>query len=162
MKLKIALLCVVSAVILTITGCSQDEAESTKNDIPNFSITVTIANEKTVEFTDEVAEEIGPVEMIAAVKDKDELLESATYTGINLYDLLDYVGVESFSVISIESTSGGIVELDPTRIDESGTGFAWEKDGESLTEEQGLVKLVNNERGPKHWLDNVTAIVIIK
>ena len=156
MKSKIALVLIAAVMILGITGCSKAE------NIGEWSITVEVAGEAPFEFTNEDAKEIGPVEITAAVKDGDNLLEENVWKGILLYDFLDYIGVEEFSVISVEGADGSVKELEPDRIDENGTGFGWMVDGEMLDEERGPIQLINNNRGPKWWIAQVSYITIIE
>jgi hypothetical protein len=88
-------------------------------------------------------------------------LPAHTYKAILLTDLLKYLGVAKYSVITIEG-AGVIVEITPDRVDAAASGFAWMSDGQALTAATGLVKWVNHNRGPKHWADNVTLITIIE
>lgn len=159
MKIKVILATILLTVSLILTGCgTSDNAE----DIGTWSITVEVVGESPVEFTNEDAQEIGPVEFEAAVKDGDNLLEADTYTGILLYDLLEYYDIKEFSVIQVEAVDGYSVELDPSRIVAEGTGFAWAINGEMLDENNGPIKFVNHERGSKHWVKQVSRVTIIK
>lgn len=165
MKLKLTLLCVVSALILVFAGCSQtDETtdEETAAEIPEFNITIEVVGEDPVEITNKDAAEIGISDMQAAIKDGDVLLEVDTWTGIRLVDLLDYLGVESFTVISVEAADGYSQELEPDRIDEQGCGLAWMVNGELLEEDSGPIQLVNHGRGSKWWIKQVARITVIK
>lgn len=165
MKFRSALVIVVSIGILLFAGCGGGEttADESKDDgIGTWSITIDIAGEDPVQFTNEDAAEIGPREIIAAVKDKDISEPEHTYTGILLDDILKHVNVDSYTVISIVSKSGVSVELDPSRIDPQGTGIAWAVDGKKLNAEDGPVQLVNNGRGPKWWITQVSSIAIVR
>ena len=159
MKWKVILTTVFLVASLILTGCAASEGS---DDIGTWSVSVEVVGESPVEFTNEDASEIGPVEITAAVKDGEDLQESNTYTGILLVDFLDYLGVEEYSVISIESADGYAIELEPDRVDAEGTGLAWAINGETLDEESGPVKFVNNKRGPKWWVDQVSLVTIIK
>ena len=189
MKFKWSLISIFAGLVLIFAGCSQgatsapsdtqntgqqtqttqtetaspaEETATAADNIGEWSITVEVAGEDPIEFTNEDAQKIGPVEITAAVKDGDSLGESHTYTGIRLYDFLDYIGINDFSVIGIEGAGGASQELDPSRIDEQGTGFAWAEDGEMLDATTGPVELVNHNRGPKWWIKQVSRITVVK
>ncbi|MDX9804162.1 MAG: hypothetical protein RBS96_09225, partial [Dehalococcoidales bacterium] len=100
--------------------------------------------------------------MIAAMKDGDDMLGEDTWRGILLYDLLDYYEVEDFAVISVEGADGSSTELESDRIEAEKTGFAWMVNSEMLDSEEGPIKFVNHNRGPKHWINQVTKITIIE
>ena len=159
MKFKVVLASVLLAISLILTGCG---TSNNTEDIGTWSITVEVAGESPIEFTNEDAQKIGSVEFTAAVKDGDSFKEANTWTGILLYDFLDYIGVKEFSVISVEAVDGYSVELDPSRIVEEGTGFGWAVNGEMLDEESGPIELVNHERGSKHWVKQVSRVTVIK
>lgn len=159
MKLKAVLASVFLVVSLVLAGCT---SSSEQNDIGTWSITVEVIGGSTSEFTNEDAQEIGPVDFEAAKKDGDSLLEADTYTGILLYDLLDYYGVKEFSVITVEAADGYSIELDPTRIVVDGTGFTWAVNGEMLDDESGPIQFANDERGSKHWVKQVSHVTVIK
>jgi DMSO/TMAO reductase YedYZ molybdopterin-dependent catalytic subunit len=96
------------------------------------------------------------------VKDGDNMLEENTWTGIRLTDLMNYLGVTDYTVVSVEAADGYSQELEPDRIDEQGTGFAWMKNGELLEEGDGPIQLVNHGRGTKWWIKQVAKITVIK
>jgi DMSO/TMAO reductase YedYZ molybdopterin-dependent catalytic subunit len=79
-----------------------------------------------------------------------------------MVDLLDYLGVDSFSVIAVEAADGYSKELAPEDVTEDGTGLAWMMDGEVLEEGSGPVMLVNHERGSKWWIKQVARITVIR
>ena len=167
MKIKTVLLCLVLAAVLLVTGCSDSEpastdAETASDDIGVWSITVEIAGDEPVTFTNEDAAKIGPVEFQAAKKDGDVTLEPDTYKGILINDFLAYYNIDTYSVISVEAADGYSQELDPERIVASGTGFAWMENGEKLDAESGPVMLANHGRGSKWWIKQVAKITIIK
>jgi DMSO/TMAO reductase YedYZ molybdopterin-dependent catalytic subunit len=167
MKCRITLSAILFALVLVFTGCGQSAPDTTGDEgaaisIPDFSITVEVVGEEPFEFTDELAREIGPTEMTAAQKDQENMLEEQTWTGIKLTDLLKYAGVEEYSVIEVKAADGFSQELDPARVDEAGTGFGWAVDGELLDDESGPVELVNNGRGSKWWIKQVSSVTIIK
>lgn len=165
MKSRAAFLSIIILIIMVFTGCGQPEANVTENNAGNigeWSIIVEVVGKAPVEFTNEDALKIGPVDIIAAQKDKEIFLESQTWKGILMYDLLDYLGVEEFSVISVEGADGFTQEFDPSRMSESGTGLGWMVDGKMLDEESGPIQLIAHERGPKWWIKKVTKITIIK
>jgi hypothetical protein len=158
------LVCVILATILLVTSCNSSESTTTTkdDDIGVWSIDVEVAGENPTTFTNEDAKKIGPKEITAAVKDKDTTLEAKKYTGILIGDFLSHIGIEEYSVISIEGSAGAPVELDSSRIDANGTGFAWMENGEKLDAASGPVMLVNNGRGPNWWIKKVSKITIIK
>jgi len=165
MNFRKTLLCIFLAMVLVFTGCNQSDANTEENvvvDTGKGSITVEVIGETPFEFTNEDARETGPVEITAAQKDKDALLESATYTGILFNDFLDHIGVDKFSVISIEAADGYMQEFELSDISTDGTGLSWAVNGEILDEGSGPVMLVNHGRGPKWWIKQVSKITIIK
>jgi hypothetical protein len=160
-----ALVCVVVATVLLVTGCNSSETTSTKTedeDIGVWSIDVEIVGENPTTFTNKDAAKIGPVEFQAAIKDGDTMLEPDTYKGILINDLLDYLDVTEYSVIQVEERDGYSQELEPDRIDAAGTGFAWMKNGVKLDEGSGPIMLANHGRGSKWQIKNVAKITIIK
>jgi hypothetical protein len=164
MNLKKALLTVVSLVVFIAAGCSQP-GSNTRNgatDIGVWSIDVEVVGQAPIKFTNEDAEKIGPVQIKAAQKNGDTFLEENTYTGILINDFLDYLGVDGFSVISVEASDGYSNEFAPADISEDGMGLSWAKDSKMLDGESGPILLVNHERGPKHWIKQVSKVTIIK
>jgi hypothetical protein len=110
-------------------GADDDDALA---EVGEWSITIEVVGEKTLEFTNSDAEKLGPKEIVAAEKDKDEIGEEQVWTGILLEDLLDFAGVTEFSVISVVSEDGSTREFDPERISEGATGIGWMVNGEPL------------------------------
>ena len=165
MKMRGALLCTILAAILLVTGCGSSESTSTTtedDDIGVWSIDVEVVGENPTTFTNEDAAKIGPVEFKAAIKDGDTMLEPDTYKGILINDFLDYLGVQEYSVIQVVAADGYSQELTPDRIEASGTGFAWMKNGTKLDAESGPIILANHGRGTKWQIKNVAKITIIK
>ncbi len=167
MKYILLLLSVLMIIVLSITGCSQPASNTSTetnvtSDIGEWRITVEIAGESPIEFTNEDAQKVGPAVIKAAMKDGDNLLEEGTWEGILLTDFLKYMGVDQYSVISVSAADGFSQELDPSRVDPKGTGFGWKLNGEILDAERGPIQLINHNRGPKWWVKNVTNITIIK
>lgn len=156
MKSRLLLTVAALGMVLGIAGCTNTE------DIGEWNFTVEVVGQDTYQFTNEDAAEIGPKNMVAAMKDGDDMLGEDTWRGILLYDLLDYYEVEDFAVISVEGADGSSTELDPTRIEAEKTGFAWMVNSETLDSEEGPIKFVNHNRGPKHWINQVTKITIIE
>jgi len=160
------LLLVLAAALLALPGCSQDEetgtTEENASEIPAFSITVDIAGENPTTFTNTDAAKVGVVDIEAAKKDGDVLLEADTWTGVLFNDFLDYIGVDSYSVISIEAADGYVKEFAPEDITADGNGLCWMMNGEVLDAEGGLVEMVSHKRGGKWWIKNVSKITIVK
>jgi len=111
MKSRLLLAIAAIGMIFGIAGCTNTQ------DIGEWSITVEIIGQDTLQFTNDDALEIGPVDIQAAMKDGDNVLGEDTWRGILLYDLLDHYGMDSFSVISVEGEDGSSAELDPARIE---------------------------------------------
>lgn len=130
--------------------------------VGEWSFTVEVIGGDTYEITNEVAKEIGPVNIMAAEKDGDDVSEEREWTGILLTDLVEYVGVDEYLVVAIEGADGESRELEADRLDEERTGFGWMVDGEELDEEAGPIQLINHHRGPKWWIKDVTKVTIIQ
>jgi hypothetical protein len=141
---------------------NNEGAESISAEIGEWSITIEVMGEETLEFSNFDAEELGPKEIAAAVKDKEDIGEEQIWTGILLEDLLEFAGVDNFSVISVISADGSTREFDPARISEGATGIGWMVNGEPLDAESGPVQFIADQRGPKWWVKQVTKIEIIK
>ena len=159
------LVCAVLVTILLLTGCGSSEPATTTtkdDDIGVWSIDVEVVGENPTTFSNEDAAKIGPVEFQAAVKDGDTMLEPDTYKGILINDFLDYLGVQDYSVIQVVAADGYSQELTSDRIEASGTGFAWMKNGTKLDAESGPIMLANHGRGTKWQIKNVVKITIIK
>lgn len=164
MKFNTIIVSLFLSMVLFLSGCEEPGtggSETGAGTVGEWSITVEVVGEEPFTFTNEDAELVGAVEIAAAEKDGDDLKDEHIWTGILLFDFLDYIGVEEFSVISIEASDGYTVELEPGRIDETGTGFGWMVDGEVLDEERGPLQFVNHNRGPKHWVKQVANVTII-
>ena len=121
-----------------------------------------VMGEEPLEFSNSDAEQLGPVEIAAAMKDGENIGEEQIWTGILLEDLLEFAGVDNFSVISVISADGSTREFDPARISEGATGIGWMVNGEPLDAESGPVQFIADQRGPKWWVKQVTKIEIIK
>lgn len=153
---------IVLGLIILAAGCGQPNANTDNaEDIGEWSIAVEVVGETTVQITNEDALKIGPVEIIAAQKEKDTFLEAQTWKGILMHDLLKYVGVQEFTVLSVEAVDGFSQEFDPSEITGT-TGLGWMVEGEMLDEESGPIEVIADQRGPKHWVKQVSKIVIIK
>jgi hypothetical protein len=175
MKFKVALAALSLAVALTVVGCSASNEVNTTTakasttaasantaSIPSWSITVDVVGAATRQFTNEDAAKIGPVQIKAAQKDGDSMLTEQVWTGILMKDFLKYVGVDSYSVIQIVASDGFSQELAPADVTADGTGLGWAVDGKELDAKSGPVELVNNGRGPKWWVKQVSSITIVK
>lgn len=165
MKLKISLLAALFIMLLLFTGCGQSDPVSPESDadvIGEWTITVEVVGEDSFEFTNEDAAAIGPVEIVAVMKDKDTVGEEETWIGITFMDFLDYIDVDEFSVVVVEAADGYSRELEPDRVSENGTGLGWMVNGEVLDEERGPVQLINHDRGPNWWVKQVAKITVIK
>lgn len=189
MRTKIILLFILALVVFSFAGCGQADVEEPGNDLASnenvetndeletsedleigddlavigeWSITVEVVGEEPFEFTNEDAAAIGPVEIVAAMKDGDDVGEEETWVGILLNDFLDYINVDEFSVVIVEAADGFSRELEPDRISPDGTGLGWMVNGEKLSEDKGPVQLINHNRGPKWWVEQVSKITIIK
>jgi hypothetical protein len=162
MNLRTALLTVLSIGILIFPGCGQAGNTQGTTDAGVWSIDVEVVGQAPVKFTNEDAAKLGPADIKAAQKDGDAFLEERTYTGIPINDFLGYMGIDKYSVISVEATDGYTKEFAPGDISETGMGLCWAANGEKLGAESGPVMLVNNGRGPKHWVKMVAKITIIK
>jgi hypothetical protein len=68
---------------LMLGGCSQPTGGA-EVQMEEWSITIEVAGGKTIEFTNEDALEIGPVEVTIAEKDKDTTKEEEQWTGVLL------------------------------------------------------------------------------
>ena len=165
MKLKIILITILSIMVLVFTGCSQTDVDTNPEEVENigeWSITIEVVGEDPIEFTNEDAQEIGAAEIVAAQKDGENMLEADTWKGVLLCDVLDYIGVEEYSVISVEAADGYSKEMEPDKIDDQATGFGWMVNGVMLDEECGPIQLINNGRGPKWWIKQVSKVTVIK
>jgi hypothetical protein len=131
------------------------------SEIVEWSITIEVLGEDPVEFTNKDAAAVGPVEIVAVEKDKDEFGDAQIWTGILLKDLLEYIGVTEFTVIAIVAQDGFMRELDMERMSEA-TGIGWMVNGEMLDAERGPIQLIADQRGPKWWIPQVAKIEIIK
>jgi len=156
MKLRMLLAVAAIGVLFSVTGCTSAP------DTGEWSVSVEVVGQGTHEFTNKVADEIGPVDIKAAMKDGDDIKDEDTWRGILVYDLVNYYGLDDFSVISIEGEDGKVAEISPDRLETDRTGFAWAKNGKALDSDSGPVKFVNHNRGPKHWIDKVVKITIIE
>jgi hypothetical protein len=163
MNLRTAMAAVLSVGILVFAGCGQagNNAQGAV-DAGAWSIEVEVVGQAPVKFTNEDATKIGPVEIKAAQKDGDTFKEENTYTGILIHDFLDYLGVDGFSVIAVEAADGYSNEFAPKDVSEDGMGLSWAMNGKKLDGDSGPILLVNDGRGPKHWIKQVSKITIIK
>jgi hypothetical protein len=141
---------------------NKEDVEGAAAEIGEWSITIEVMGEEPLEFSNSDAEHLGPVEIAAAMKDGENIGEEEIWTGILLEDLLEFVNVEEFSVISVISKDGSAREFDPERISEGATGIGWMVNGEPLDAESGPVQFIADQRGPKWWVKQVTKIEIIK
>jgi hypothetical protein len=141
---------------------NKEDVEGAAAEIGEWSITIEVMGEEPLEFSNSDAEQLGPVEIAAAMKDGENIGEEEIWTGILLEDLLEFVNVEEFSVISVISKDGSAREFDPERISEGATGIGWMVNGEPLDAESGPVQFIADQRGPKWWVKQVTKIEIIK
>jgi DMSO/TMAO reductase YedYZ molybdopterin-dependent catalytic subunit len=169
-KVRSFSLIVLTLVLALLTaGCSQP-AETPEGGedggetagMGEWSIVIEVIGEEPIEFTQEDAKGIGPAEITAQQKDGDNVGEEQVWTGILLEDLLEFVGVTEYSVISVISADGFTRELDPARVSEGKTGIGWMVDGELLTEEDGPIQFIADQRGPKWWVKQVAKIEVIK
>ena len=160
MKVSAVLAVLLVIINSVLGGCGSSNNEAA--DIGKWSIDVEVVGQNPVKFTNEDAEKIGPVEIKAAMKDGDSLLEEGAWEGILLNDFLKYLGVDKYSVISVEGANGTSQELDPSRVSAQGTGLGWKVNGQMLDAEKGPVQLINHNRGPKWWIAKVSKITVIK
>ncbi|NLK01337.1 MAG: molybdopterin-dependent oxidoreductase [Clostridia bacterium] len=176
-KRIVILLSLLVMTVFVLGGCTQPETGPAGNgdsedpvggevaeavEIGEWSIEIEVADKEAVNFTNVEAADLGPVEFTAAQKDGDEFKETQTFTGILLEDLLEYVGVTDFTVISVEGADGSSREMPPDRLALETTGIAWAVDGKSLDAGCGPVQFIADQRGPKWWIKQVTKIFIVE
>jgi DMSO/TMAO reductase YedYZ molybdopterin-dependent catalytic subunit len=145
---------------LILGGCSQPTGGA-EVQMEEWSITIEVAGGQTIEFTNEDALKIGPVEVTIAEKDKDTTKEEEQWTGVLLKDILEYAGVTEFSVVSVEASDGYAKEYEPDIVNSEGTALGWSRNGELLGEEDGFVKLVVDGKGKNWQIKKVAKIVVI-
>lgn len=145
---------------LILGGCSQPAGEDAVS-MEEWSVTVEVVGGDTIEFTNEDALEIGPVEVAIAEKDKDTMKEEEMWTGVLLKDVLEYAGATEFSVVSVEASDGYAREYEPDLVNSQGTALGWSCNGELLGEEDGFVKLVVDGKGKNWQIKQVSKIVVI-
>ncbi len=161
-KNNIIKVCPVIILLLTaliLGGCSQPAVEAPA--MEEWSITVEVVGGDTIEFTNEDALEIGPVEVKIAEKDKDTTKEEELWTGVLLKDILEFAGVADFSVVSVEASDGYSREYEPDIVNSEGTALGWSRNGEILGQEDGFVKLVVDGKGKNWQIKQVAKIVVI-
>lgn len=161
-KRTILLLFVLVMAIFVFGGCSQSTSSRDEIEIGEWSIEIEVAGKESVNFTNVEAVEVGPVEFKAAQKDGDDVKETQNFTGILLTDLLEYVGVTEFTVISVESADGNFREMPQDRLTLEGTGIAWGADGKNLDADTGPVQFVADQRGEKWWIKKVNKIFVVE
>ncbi len=151
---------------LILTGCSgpgptEQPSEEHSMGMEEWSINIEVIGGDTIEFTNEDALVIGPVEIKVAEKDKDTFKDEELWIGVLLKDILEYAGVTEFSVVSVEAADGYSREYDPELVNSEGTGIGWNRDGELLGEEEGFVKLVVSGKGKNWQIENVSNITVV-
>ncbi len=163
-RVKFYSITVLVLLSLILGGCSQPAEQPAKEDsmkMEEWSVTVEVVGGETIEFTNEDALAIGPVEVKVAEKDKDTFKEEELWIAVLLKDILEYAKVTEFSVVSVEAADGYSREYDSELVNSDGTALGWNCDGELLGEEDGFVKLVVDGKGKNWQIKEVAKIVVI-
>ena len=115
---KILIFVVVTAMVLTVTGCNAAPASvapassapapsapaaSAPASTAAWSIVIEGTEKSPVEFTQAMAESIGIIKQSAAVKDKDSTLPAQEWEGVLLEKVLASLGASAYTTVKVES-----------------------------------------------------------
>ncbi len=110
-------------------------------------------------FTQADYDAVGEVEISATKKSKDGTEVAQTWKGVPLKAVLDYVGVEGYSVVTCEAADGYAKDVDDmTLVDSEGTILGMVVDGEAVSAEDGYIQLVMDGKGSNWWIKNLVKI----
>lgn len=145
----------VAAVFLAPVGCASKSGAAIS---APFTITVSDASGKSVEFTEKEAAKLKMVEVSAVKKKKDGTEVTENWKGVLLSDVLKSCGIESFSKVRVTASDGYEQEFEPAAVSDSGTLLGFTLDGKEVTADDGFVKLVVASMSGKAWVSNVKSI----
>lgn len=177
------LLMLMMAIVLVFTACNNDEVpeepsdqvqdestdeieeDSTDADAGDeeqaWELAVETPEGKTVELTDSDIEEIGKVDIQATIRKKDGTEEENKWSGMPLSKVLDFAGINEYTLIEVEAADGFSVEYTPEIVESNGTILATEVDGEKLDEDSGPIQSVVDGEGAKLWIKQVVKVKAI-
>jgi len=156
---KFALIVIAAMMVFSFTamaGCKTESEESAT--AAEWSISVTDAGGKTVEFTNADAGKLEMVEVEAVLTKKDGSETNEKWKGVLLSDVLEYCGVEEYSMITVEASDGYSKELEASAVSDAGTILGFYLDGTEVSVEDGLVQLVAAALPGSFWIKNVAKI----
>jgi len=145
----------VAIVFLAPAGCA---AKSGAAILTPFTITVSEASGKSVEFTEKDAARLEMVEVAAVKKKKDGTEVTENWKGILLSDVLKACGIEDFSKIKVTAVDGYEQEFEPAAVNDPGTILGFLLDGKEITADDGFVQLVVASMSGKAWVNNIKSI----
>lgn len=148
---------VVALFVFALSGCGG--AENTSN--PAWKITIAGLGQEAA-FTSLDLQKTGTETIKAAIKDKETLGPEEEWTGVLLDKVLEYLGVNMYTTVKVESVDGTAREFTPDLVDSVGTMLGIKVNGKELDKETGPVQLVVNGKGSKWWIKQVTKITVIK
>ncbi len=160
-KMVLVITVLLAAAIMAVpVGCTAKSENAVTSQ--SWTIEVKDATGKTVEFTNKDTAGLEMVEISAVFSKKGGSETTQNWKGVLLSDVLDYSGVEQYTVVTVEATDGYKYEFDRATVDDKGTILGFFLDGKEVSKEDGLVQLVVSTMASKAWVRNVSKIYVVE
>ena len=159
---KLALIIIAVMMVFSfavMAGCEAKSEESATG--AEWSISVTDAGGKTVEFTNADAGKLEMVEVEAVLVKKDGSETNEKWKGVLLSDVLEYCGITEYNTVAVEASDGYSKELEASAASDAGTILGFYLDGTEVSVEDGLVQLVGVNLPGSSWIKNVAKITVV-
>jgi hypothetical protein len=146
--------------MIMAAGCAAESKEGVTSG--SWLIYVEDGAGKKVEFTEKDAAGLELAEVTAVLSKDDGSEETENWKGVLLSDVLGYCGVEEYEMLAVEASDGYTKELDASTVNDKGTILGLFLDGQEISREDGLVRMVVSTMNARAWIKNVSRIYVVK
>ncbi len=148
---------VLALSVLALPGCGRAASAGD----PPWRIAVAGLGQEAA-FSSVDLQKTGTVTIKAAMKEKESQGPEEEWKGVRLAKVLEYLGVDRYTTVKVESADGNGREFTPDLVDSDGTILGIEVNGKALDRERGPVQLVVNGKGSNWWIRQVAKITVKK
>lgn len=157
LKKGLALLTVLLLAAAVFMACGKEETPAPQESAA-WSIAVEGA-EKT-EFSSADYAKLDTVSVDAVLKTKDGSETEQAWEGVPLKDVLEAVGVENYSSVTLEASDGYAKDYTPDVVNDVQTILGTVVNGEALTADEGYVEAVAASQPGNMWIKMLVKIKV--
>ena len=150
-------LLIIAALLLVMAVCG---ACGAKEEEAVWTIAVEGADKDT--FTSNDYDKLDEVTIDVVLKKKDGTETNQSWTGVLLSDVLESLGVEDYTSVTLTASDGYAKDYTPDIVDDPLTILGTSVDGEAISAEDGYVQSVAGSQSGSMWIKMLTSITVNK